>query len=161
MRETSERRMKLHLPEVSSSSARCSAAEALWGSAIRPPLPVFFADLAQRLNRRRVDDAVGHKVPGVLLPSSNPHHEVSVQGLGGGVVVIAMALSSCCGVLGELVVDDRAGVLLWPERRAVHGGGRFRFADVSKRVPRELVDLLPTMRRRLRTNTNMVTSSDN
>jgi hypothetical protein len=86
----------------------------------------------------------------VLLPSSQPHHEVSVQGLGGGVVLRPMALESCGGVLGELAVDVWVGVRLGPVRRAKDGGGRFRSAPVSKGVPRELVDLLPTMRLQLR-----------
>jgi hypothetical protein len=42
------------------------------------------------------------------------------------------------------------GVRLEPVRRAEDGGGRFRSAPVSKCVSRELIDLLPTMRLRLR-----------
>jgi hypothetical protein len=68
----------------------------------------------------------------VLLPSSQPHHEVSVQELGGGVELSPMALESYGGVLGELAIDNRAGVRLGPIRRAVDGGGRFRFALVSE-----------------------------
>jgi hypothetical protein len=57
-----------------------------------------------------------------------------------------MALESCGGVLGELAIDVRVGVHLGPVRRAKDSGGRFRSAPVSKGVPWELVDLLPTMR---------------
>ena len=93
------------------------------------PTLVFLADLGQRRDRGQINGAVGHIEPPVLLPSSQPHHELRVYGLCGDVVVVAMGRSSCVGVLGELLVHSRAGVLLGPVRRAVRGGGRFRWAD--------------------------------
>jgi hypothetical protein len=38
----------------------------------------------------------------VLLSSSQPHHEVHVQGLGGRVLLLPMAPAKRGGVLGEL-----------------------------------------------------------
>ena len=108
------------------------------------------SNLAQRGNRGRLDGAVGHPVPAVLLPSSQPHQEVRVQGVGGGVERLPMALASCGGVLGELGVDARVGVRVGPVRRVIDVVRRRRFALVSKGVPRELVDDLPTMRLGLR-----------
>ena len=106
---------------------------------------VFLTDLGQRRDRGRVNGTVGHIEPPVLLPSSQPHHELRVYGLSGDIVVVAMGRSSCVGVLGELLVHSRAGVLLGSVRRAVRGGGRFRWAIVSKSPPRVLVDGLPVV----------------
>jgi hypothetical protein len=71
----------------------------------------------------------------MLLPSSQPHHEVRVQGLGGRVLLLPMALAKRGGVLGELGVDVRVGVRVWPVLRVVSVVRRRRFALVRKGVP--------------------------
>jgi hypothetical protein len=39
----------------------------------------------------------------MLLPSSEPHHEVRIKGLGGGVELLPMVRVGHRGILGELV----------------------------------------------------------
>ena len=53
----------------------------------------------------------------MLLPSSQPHHELWVQGLRGGVLVVPMALAKRGAVLDELGVDAGVGVRLRPVLR--------------------------------------------
>ena len=97
----------------------------------------------------------------MLLPSSQPHHEVRIQGLGGRIKVLPMARASRRGVLGKLGVDARVGVRVGPVLRVVDVVRRCRWALVSQGVPHELVDFLATMRLGLRGNTKMITSNDN
>lgn len=86
----------------------------------------------------------------MLLAWSQPHQEVCIQGLGGGIELVPMALASGLGVLGKLGVDAGVGVRVGPVRRVVDVVRRFRLALVTQGEPRELVDLLATMRRGLR-----------
>jgi len=81
----------------------------------------------------------------VLLAWSQPHQEVCIQGLGGGIELVPMALASGLGVLGKLGVDAGVGVGVGPVRRVVDVVRRFRLALVTQGEPRELVDLLATM----------------
>jgi hypothetical protein len=60
-------------------------------------------------NDGRVDDVVGNKVLAVLLPSSRPHQDVRIEGLGRWVVVGTMARANRLGVLDHLVVDVLVG----------------------------------------------------
>jgi len=82
----------------------------------------------------------------VLLPSSQPHHEVRIQGLGGRIEVLPMARASRRGVLGKLGVDARVGVRVGPILWVVDVVCHCRWALVSQGVPHELVDFLATMR---------------
>jgi hypothetical protein len=56
-----------------------------------------------------VDDAMGNKVLVVLLPSSRPHQDVRIEGLGRQVIVSTMAHPNRLGVLDHLVVDVLVG----------------------------------------------------
>ena len=86
--------------------------------------------------------AAHHPVPAVLLPSSKPHHEVRIQGLGGRIEVLPMVRASRRGVLAELAVDARVGVRLGPVRRVVGDFWGRRLALVCQGVRHELVAFL-------------------
>ena len=82
----------------------------------------------------------------MLLPSSKPHHEVRIQGLGGRIEVLPMARASRRGVLAELAVDARVGVRLGRVLQVVGEVRGCRLALVCQGVRHELVALLATMR---------------
>jgi hypothetical protein len=98
--------MKPHLPP---SACTCSAvgryrnAEGATGPGL--------SNLPQRGSSGRADGAIGHPVGAVLLPSSQPHHELRVQGLVEGVLVFfRMALAKRSTVFDELGLDVRVSV---------------------------------------------------
>jgi len=92
---------------------------------------------------------VGHVVAAVLLPWSQPLQEVCVQGLGGGVERLPVALASHDGVLGGLLVGGGVGVRIGPVLRVVDVVRIRRLALVREEVRGVLVDFLPTVRLRL------------
>jgi hypothetical protein len=94
-------------------------------------------------NGGRVDDAVGNKVLTVLLPSSRPHQDVRIKGLGRRVVVGTMARANCLGVLDHLVVDVLVGDDVRPPRWVVD-------------VLRTLLNFDPIASRPLASNTNLM-----
>jgi hypothetical protein len=55
----------------------------------------------------------------MLLPSSRPHQDVRVKGLGGRIIGLTLALANCLGVLGDLLVGVRVGERVGPLRRVV------------------------------------------
>jgi hypothetical protein len=67
-------------------------------------------------NGGRVDDAVGNKVLVVLLPSSRPHQDIHIEGLGRWVIVGTMVRVNRLGVLDHLVVDVLVGDGVRPSR---------------------------------------------
>jgi hypothetical protein len=99
-------------------------------------------------NRGGVDCAIRHPVPVVLLPSSQPHQEVCVQGLGGRIEVLPMALVGHRGVLAKLAVDARVGIRLRPVRWVVGDFWGRRLALVG--VRHELLANLALVRLGLR-----------
>ena len=84
---------------------------------------------------------MGHIVPAVLLPSSRPHRDICIEGLGGRVEVIPMARASRHGVVGYLLVGVQVGVRLGLVHGAVDVTRMCHSALVSKGVPHVLVDL--------------------
>jgi hypothetical protein len=89
---------------------------------------------------------VGNKVLVVLLPSSRPHQDVRIEGLGRRVVVGTMARANRLGVLDHLVIDVLVGDGVGPPRRVVDVLQIYRLALVRQDVARELVDHLVVMR---------------
>lgn len=86
----------------------------------------------------------------MLLPGAQPHHDVCVQGLGGRIVVVPIALLCRLGVPSKLGVDAGVGVRVRPGSRVVDVVLRSRLPAVTQGVPSELVDLLALMRSGLR-----------
>jgi hypothetical protein len=86
-------------------------------------------------NGGRVDYVVCKKVPVVLLPSSRPHQDVRVKGLGGWIVGLTMALANCLAVLDDLLIGARVGERVGPLRRVVDVVRIYRFALVRQDSP--------------------------
>ena len=82
----------------------------------------------------------------MLLPSSQPHQEAYVQGLGGRIEVLPMALTGRRGVLAKLAVDPRVGVRLGPIRQVAGDFRGRRLALVCQGVRHELVAFLALVR---------------
>jgi hypothetical protein len=81
------------------------------------------SDLGEGGSSRPVDDAVANPVAPMLLAASYPHDKVSINVIGGWIVVRAMDLPCRLRVGGDLVVDARVGVRLG---RVVHAEGDVR-----------------------------------
>jgi len=83
------------------------------------------SDLGEGGSSRPVDDVVANPVAPMLLAASCPDDKVSINVVGGWIVVRAMDLPCYLRVGGDLVVDAHVGVRL---ERVIHAEG-----DVGRR----------------------------
>ena len=79
----------------------------------------------------RVDNAITHIVPSVLLASSGDHGDVPLNVVAAGIEAFSIHLPRHFGVLTDLVVGGRVGVDLGPSLRVVDDLGILILAYVG------------------------------